>query len=130
MKAILVVLALLGCLALASAVGSSDPIRQEFLEYTQRFNKQYKSRDEYEHRLSVYQQNVADIKAKNARSRFATYGVNEFTDMTKDEFKAKYVSLEKTSTYLQYVNITTPYLGCISIYRPNIEPLSTILKIP
>jgi cysteine peptidase B len=92
MKGVLIVLLGISCLlAIAAAIGTTDPIRQEFLEYTQRYNKQYGSREEYERRLSIYQANVEGIKAKNSRSKFATFAVNEFTDMTKDEFKARYL---------------------------------------
>jgi len=90
MKFFVVVLAL-SCLFIAVASATSESMRQEFLEYTQKYNKQYGSRDEYERRFNVYQQNVENIKRKNSGSQHATFAVNEFSDMSKEEFKARYL---------------------------------------
>jgi len=64
-----------------------------FDSFVKKFNKPYsRGSVEYHRRQQIYRENVREIKAKTAELLQAGVkpwmGVNEFTDMTKDEFKS------------------------------------------
>ena len=66
---------------------------KEFNSFRERFNKNYLSKDELNTRFSVFRNNLIDILIHNADvSQNFTLGVNQFTDLTPQEFKEQYVS--------------------------------------
>ena len=66
---------------------------KEFNSFRERFNKNYLSKDELNNRFSVFRNNLIDILIHNADvSQNFTLGVNQFTDLTPQEFKEQYVS--------------------------------------
>jgi C1A family cysteine protease len=66
---------------------------KEFNSFRERFNKNYLSKDELNSRFSVFRNNLIDILIHNADvSQNFTLGVNQFTDLTPQEFKEQYVS--------------------------------------
>ena len=66
---------------------------KEFNSFRERFNKNYLSKDELNTRFSVFRNNFIDILIHNADvSQNFTLGVNQFTDLTPQEFKEQYVS--------------------------------------
>ena len=70
---------------------------KEFNSFRERFNKNYLSKDELNNRFSVFRNNLIDILIHNADvSQNFTLGVNQFTDLTPQEFKEQYVSGLKT----------------------------------
>jgi len=85
MRAVICVL-LLACVVAAFA---SPDVKGQFLAFQQKFNKVYASEEEFNTRFSVFQDNLKVIAAKNAKNDGATYGVTQFTDMTKEEFKTQ-----------------------------------------
>lgn len=65
---------------------------KEFNSFRERFNKNYLSKDELNTRFSVFRNNLIDILIHNADvSQNFTLGVNQFTDLTPQEFKEQYV---------------------------------------
>jgi len=65
---------------------------KEFNSFRERFNKNYLSKDELNRRFSVFRNNLIDILIHNADvSQNFTLGVNQFTDLTPQEFKEQYV---------------------------------------
>jgi C1A family cysteine protease len=64
---------------------------KEFTHFQERFNKRYNTIEELETRFSIFRSNLINILTHNNdfRQNF-TLGVNQFTDLTNDEFK-KYV---------------------------------------
>eukprot|EP01087_Luapelamoeba_hula_P001670 TRINITY_DN113_c0_g1_i1.p1 TRINITY_DN113_c0_g1~~TRINITY_DN113_c0_g1_i1.p1 ORF type:complete len:349 (-),score=46.52 TRINITY_DN113_c0_g1_i1:113-1159(-) len=74
-------------LCVASALATPD-VKSQFLGFQQKFNKVYASEEEFQTRFQIFQDNLKVIAAKNALNNGATYGVTQFTDMTKEEFKA------------------------------------------
>ena len=65
----------------------------EFTTFQERFEKRYNSMEEMETRFAIFKKNIINIIAHNsdANQNF-TMGVNQFTDLTPDEFRMMYVS--------------------------------------
>ena len=66
-----------------------------FLQYQKDFNKYYSSVEEERYRLAVYKSNLKKIELHNAQHLPWTMGVNEFADMTEDEFGFKFCGCAK-----------------------------------
>lgn len=62
----------------------------EFTDFISRYNKEY-TEEEYQTRFSIFRDNVAFIRLKNSLNLDYFLGVNEFADMTFEEFKAIYL---------------------------------------
>jgi C1A family cysteine protease len=70
---------------------------KEFSNFQDRFRKHYSTIEELETRFAIFRENFVEILIHNADlSQNFTLGVNQFTDLTADEFKALYVSGLKT----------------------------------
>jgi C1A family cysteine protease len=83
-----VVLALLACV---SALRISEEVYQsEFSEFVAEFDKSY-SVPEFFKRYAVFKDNYADIVAHNNGNHTWTMGVNQFSDLTAEEFEAIYL---------------------------------------
>jgi C1A family cysteine protease len=65
----------------------------EFTTFQERFEKRYNSMEEMETRFAIFRKNMINIISHNsdANQNF-TMGVNQFTDLTPDEFRMLYVS--------------------------------------
>ncbi|KAJ8670341.1 hypothetical protein QAD02_001600 [Eretmocerus hayati] len=66
-----------------------------FHEFIVEYNKEYDSEEEKERRFQIFRQNL-DMIEELQRNEQGTgrYGVTQFTDLTKAEFKAKYLGLK------------------------------------
>ena len=70
---------------------------KEFNNFQERFSKHYSTVHELENRFAVFRQNFVGILAHNSDfTQNFTMGVNQFTDLTPEEFKAQYVGGLKT----------------------------------
>lgn len=70
---------------------------KEFTIFQERFSKRYSNIEELENRFSVFKKNFIGILAHNAdHTQNFTMGVNQFTDLTPEEFKLQYVGGLKT----------------------------------
>jgi len=72
---------------LATIAELTDPVAR-FESYKQQFNKNYQSVREHEQRLIAFLESESEIDRLNAMEGDAVFGWTEFSDMTKDEFKA------------------------------------------
>merc|ERR1719290_41386 len=84
-------------LIVCSGTGSSATkgIQQEFLRFKEKHGKVYASRSEEEHRFEIFKMNYeAAIQHNKAAISTFTRGINQFSDLTKDEFKASYLGLK------------------------------------
>jgi len=92
-------------LACSLFVGSEAVSTSDWEAYKQEFNKHYSDAngDEDGYRRGVFEQNLVDIAALNAREPLAEYGPTVFSDMTDEEFKAAYLSgyIPSNSTLLE-----------------------------
>jgi len=83
MKAILLIVVVF----LASALAS----REQFEEFKTKYNKQYRSVMEEEYRFRVFEQSIRRADARNTPESLARFGMTKFSDLTQEEFKAKYL---------------------------------------
>jgi len=83
-------LVLLGLVA--SAVAISDLQAQHaFVEFTQVFSKKYDGVSEMFKRFAIFRDNLDFVEGENAKNLTYTLGVNEFSDLSHEEFVATYV---------------------------------------
>lgn len=66
---------------------------KHFLNFQDKFNKNYETLEELESRFKIFRNNLYNIIVHNSdHTQNFTMGVNQFTDLTPEEFKAKYVN--------------------------------------
>jgi KDEL-tailed cysteine endopeptidase len=87
------ILAVLALFAVSVFGITDDEYLQEFSMFQVRYNKSY-SRAEYAHRLDVFKANYDLITKHNAQGKSWTLAVNEFADLTFEEFKAQKTGLK------------------------------------
>jgi len=86
MRAVLCIAILLAVAAWANAEAD---VKTQFLQFQKKFHKVYATAQEFEKRFEIFKHNLVSIAEKNARNTGTVHGVNQFTDMTKEEFKSK-----------------------------------------
>lgn len=70
---------------------------KEFTNFQERFNKRYSNIQELETRFAIFRNNFINILEHNSDlSQNFTMGINQFTDLTPEEFKAQYIGGLKT----------------------------------
>ncbi|XP_039127793.1 cysteine proteinase 2-like [Dioscorea cayenensis subsp. rotundata] len=74
-------------LILATLGRSNDSLT--FADFAQSYEKQYKSAEEIHKRFGIFMDNFHRIRSTNKKGLRFTVGINEFTDMSFDEFKSK-----------------------------------------
>jgi len=86
--------ALLSAFAAPAAAWSGEIVR-EFEHFVNKFEKTYDSILEKEARLKAFAENYLYIQAENAKGHSYELGINEFADMTSDEFALTHLGLEQ-----------------------------------
>ena len=77
---------------IASFLDDSDEWKQ-FSNFQDRFSKKYETLQDLESRFQVFRTNLRNIIIHNLdHSQNFTMGINQFTDLTPEEFKAQYVN--------------------------------------
>jgi len=71
-------------LALAIVVSSNT---DQFGEFVTKYSKNYTSSEEYEYRYCNFMNTLSTIEYLQNSNPLATFGINEFADMSEDEFK-------------------------------------------
>jgi cathepsin L len=61
-----------------------------FDSWSQTYNKSYLNSSEYLYRQNIYLSNLVKISKHNSENHTWTMGVNQFADLTSDEFKQQY----------------------------------------
>jgi len=70
---------------------------KQFSNFQERFSKRYENLKELETRFQIFRDNVRNIILHNLDyTQNFTMGINQFTDLTPEEFKAQYVGGLKT----------------------------------
>jgi len=80
-----VALALCGA---ASAMLSESQYEGLFTAYAQEFGKVYETPEVFFHRFNAFKDNVAYINQRNTENITFTLGINQFTDLTNEEYGA------------------------------------------
>lgn len=71
----------------------------EFEGYIATYKRNYNTESEYNYRKAIFQQNKDLIEAENAKGHSYTLAVNQFADLTLEEFKAMQGLTPRDSTY-------------------------------
>jgi len=85
---------------------TEDPLEAEFKRFIAKWGKSY-TKEERESRFVTFKDNYAFVNAENAKGHKYTLAVNEFADMTADEFGATHMNLWKPKKMWGDL----PYLG-------------------
>ncbi|KAK9743435.1 hypothetical protein RND81_03G239100 [Saponaria officinalis] len=72
-----------------------------FSLFKSRFNKQYSSPEEHDHRFAVFKANLRRAKRHQLSDPSAVHGVTKFSDLTPKEFREKYLGLKTGSKKLK-----------------------------
>jgi len=69
------------------------PEEKLFAAHVQRYNKKYEGAEAFFKRFHIFKENLAYIQTENAKNLSYTLGLNEFADMTKEEFFSGHTGL-------------------------------------
>jgi KDEL-tailed cysteine endopeptidase len=76
---------------------------QKFSNFVQKFNKKYETFQEIEARFQIFRTNLYTIFSHNLdHTQNFTMGINQFSDLTPDEFKDKFLNSGKPLTFGSY----------------------------
>ena len=78
----------------------SENVWKDFGFFQKKFNKVYGSIEEFEHRFSVFRENMRFILDHNLNT-FSNFslGMNQFTDLTNEEYRSAYVGGAHVGSY-------------------------------
>ena len=111
-------LGILGCLCLCSLVLAARELSDDLSmvarhdSWMVQYSRLYKDATEKAQRFEVFKDNVGFIESFNAENRKFYLGINQFTDLTNEEFKATKAnkgykpSLERVPTGFRYENVS------------------------
>jgi len=85
-----VALLILAALALASAVSEAN-LRSQFSSFKTKYNRNYATVEENNHRFRIFKENIAKSERLNKLNPRAQFGVNKFSDLSETEFNTKYL---------------------------------------
>jgi cathepsin F len=95
-----VLLALLFAAAALALVDNDVQLRQQFNSFQRKYGKSYSTQDEFEHRFRIFKDNMkkaSDLQKLNPK---ATFGINQFSDLSHEEFASKYLMNVDFSDYV------------------------------
>ncbi|CAM0914016.1 unnamed protein product [Alopecurus aequalis] len=123
------ILAILGCLCLCSSVLAARELSNDLSmvprhkSWMAQYGRVYKDAAEKAQRLEVFKANVRFIESFNVGNHKFYLGVNQFSDITNDEFKATKtnkgyrLSIERTPTKFRYENVSIDELPATVDWR-------------
>jgi len=76
--------------ALSESDRMLDRDREAFSRFIKKYNKEY-TVSEHESRFRTFQSNLHQAEKLNKESKFATFGVSKFLDLSKDEFESQWL---------------------------------------
>ena len=83
---------LIALLSITSTL-ANDSVFRKFMEYTHEFDKHYTSPEEFLTRFAIFKTNLLDVLAHDKfSSEQHKRGINQFSDLTFEEFKATYLN--------------------------------------
>jgi cathepsin F len=68
----------------------------QFQRFLEKYRKSYETAEELNHRFMIFKQNFDALNLKDSNSEETIFGMTEFFDLTPDEFKRKYLTLNGT----------------------------------
>jgi hypothetical protein len=94
MRTAILALAATGLILAAVSLTGSAPeetlsIDPAFEDFVATYRKSYFSLEEYKFRAAIFAENKAEAEAMTLASKWARYGINEFSDLTQAEFDVR-----------------------------------------
>merc|ERR1711936_899952 len=84
------------------AIICSSALADQFVKYQTEFGKQYNSPKEFVQRKAIFEANLKEIEKHNAyKGNSYSMGINQFTDMTQQEFDSLIQGLPSVPKELQ-----------------------------
>jgi C1A family cysteine protease len=80
------------CISLVAAEDSV--VFKRFIDFTHKFEKVYGSIEEFKQRFEIFKNNLIEVLAADDFTGSHTKGITKFSDLTKEEFRAKYLTLK------------------------------------
>jgi C1A family cysteine protease len=98
--------ALLFALGAATAATADPEAKAAFDAFLKEFEKSYETAEEYARRLAIYVENRVRVAELNIEHKSATFALNEFADMTWEEFRSAYIGGFKPAVEEQWAGLT------------------------
>jgi C1A family cysteine protease len=89
--------AIIALLCITMITADESILFKRFVEFTHKFNKVYSSMEEFTRKFEVFKTNLLEVLAADSFSGSHTKGITKFSDLTKAEFKAQYLTLKTKS---------------------------------
>lgn len=84
---------ILSFIGLSFVSSATDRHWVDFSDFQFKFNKRYENLEELKHRFEIFKENVAEIHDHNKNeNKTFTLGINQFTDLSREEFIHYYVN--------------------------------------
>lgn len=77
-------------------MNESNEIIVQFREFKAKYNKKYASQEEETARFLIFSENLANINQINAEESNFSVGVNQFADLSRQEYRALYLGYKQT----------------------------------
>jgi KDEL-tailed cysteine endopeptidase len=103
-----------------SAFDDEKTLWERFTSFQERFNKRYSTLEELETRFDIFRENLRNIIEHNlvANQNF-TLGINQFTDLTHEEFKSQFTGGYKMNVDGYKMNVDG-YKTDVDGYKTNV----------
>jgi len=96
-------------LAIVAVVSADVFVERFFSDWSKEHNKDYSTSDEAIKRYNIFKTNLEWINQRNTELEHMTVGLNEFADMTQEEFAAIYlIPLNETAYRAEVASIAVP----------------------
>lgn len=70
-----------------SNLKEDESVFKQFLEFVHKYDKKYKTMEEFQHRYNIFKNSLHRLSATPTQGS-ARYGITQFSDWTREEFKA------------------------------------------
>lgn len=115
---------LFGLIYISLSKTDEDEKFQEFLDYINKFNKNYSSPEEFKSRFKIWKKNYNQIKryspssfSSSDKPSGAKFSLNQFADMSEEEFTSKYLTFDP-EMYRDLATVTAADLGLDDVEPP------------
>jgi C1A family cysteine protease len=93
---------------------SQNNLRTQFINFKTKYNKSYGSKSELEYRFSIFKDNMNLINSSNAdKTKSFTLGINQFTDITFEEFKNQYLMQPRENIHHSTLQVSNLKAGSV-----------------
>lgn len=82
-------------------------VHAAFKDFQAKYERFYNSNSEYEYRLGVFHKNLQRIKEVNSGKFKYRAGVNKFADLSREEFRAKYLGIKFSTEPKNFIKADT-----------------------